>query len=79
MGRWYSARMNLLKAVAIACVYASVPIFLGSVGWGFILILEHVPLWVWVVQCVSVVIAALGIASLIDSRSPQQFPPQDDR
>lgn len=61
---------RVLINAAVVVVLLSAPIFLGSLLWGFALLYEVVPLWVWAVQCASGMIIALGLAALLDKRSP---------
>lgn len=60
--------MRLLQNLLIGFVLISGPVCLGSIAWGLRLILEQVPLAVFLLICASYVSVALGIAALFDKR-----------
>lgn len=62
--------------VAVVAVMLMFPVFMVTLAWGLLLLLEVVPRWVWIIQCLSVVAFSLGIASLIDT-SRQHPNPQE--
>ena len=64
---------KLLANLAVLTVALMFPVFMITLAWGLVLMLDHVPLWFWVVQCFSVVAVALGVALLFDSRQPPPF------
>lgn len=70
---------SLLIRFAVIMAYASAPIFMIGLGWGFFLISQNAPIWVFLVLCVSGVIVALGFACLLDTRNPLPPRQQDDR
>lgn len=68
--------MRFVRTAAIALLALSTPVFLGTVGWGLILVQEHMPMWLWSLVMVLNFIAVLGVASLIDeSRDRAGLPP----
>lgn len=59
-------------------VLLSAPAALGVMGWGLVLIWKAAGLLVFALCCGVMVIAGLGIASLLDSQQPRSpFRPDD--
>jgi putative copper export protein len=65
---------SLLIRFAVVIVYACGPIFISGLGWGFFLISQTAPLWLFALFCFSGVVVALGLATLLDRQSP--LPPR---
>lgn len=58
----------MLTRLLIAVIGAASFITFGSVAWGLVLQLDKLPLWMWLIVCVSYAISALGVLALADSR-----------
>jgi len=65
---------SFLIRIAVIAVYASAPIFMAGLGWGFYLISQNAPIWLFLLFCLSGLVVALGFASLLDTKNP--LPPR---
>lgn len=63
-----SGMRSLLIRLAVAVVYLSLPVVLGTLVWGLYLISEQTTLWLFATICGSWVIVGLGFAALLDKR-----------
>ena len=64
---------NILALIVLLCA----PGALGVMGWGLVLIWEATNLPVFLACCAVMVVAGLGLASLLDSRQPLPNRQQD--
>ena len=70
---------RVFRATLIWLLYLSVPVSLLTLVWGLRLILDAAGLFVFLACSASVIVAVLGIYSLLDSRQPRNQWTQRDQ
>lgn len=68
-----------MRTLAILVVLISAPASLGVIGWGLVLIWKTAGIAAFLLSCLVVAIAGLGVASLLEDHRPQPNFRPDDR
>lgn len=66
---------SILIKILIVLIYANVPVSIGVIGYALILLSQAMPIWLFLLCCLSLIGATAGFAALLDAAEKRPSQP----